>query len=63
MASNKKQIRKRINGLAAQILIHQIKIKQEMEKFNPDAGLVAKWKKEIRVWQQELARLRKRLKS
>ncbi|MCL6529762.1 MAG: hypothetical protein N2313_05870 [Meiothermus ruber] len=60
---NNKQIRKRIAGLAAQILIHQNKIKQEMRKAIPDVGLVAKWKKEIRAWQQELARLKKRLKG
>ena len=63
MASNNKQIRKRIAGLTAQISIHQNKIKQEMIKAIPDSNLVAKWKKEIRAWQQELARLKKRLKS
>jgi len=63
MARNNKQVRKRIAGLADQILIHQTKIKQEMRKAIPDAKLVAKWKKEIRAWQQEVARLKKRLKG
>jgi len=34
-----------------------------MKKAFPDLKLVAKWKREIRTWQQELARLKKRLKG
>jgi len=63
MASNKKQIRKRIAGLKAQILIHHNKIQKEKKKANPNANLMAKWAKEIRTWLQEIRRLEKRLKN
>ncbi|CGG50493.1 Cell wall-associated polypeptide CWBP200 [Streptococcus pneumoniae] len=57
-AQNNKQIRKRIEGLEKQIRQHKEKIAK-----NPRAQSRPHWEKEIRAWENEVARLKKRLKN
>lgn len=40
---------------------HEQKIAAEEERFNPDAGLIDHWKKEIKGWQEQIERKRKHL--
>lgn len=53
--------RKRISGLQAVIILHEQKIEFERQRANPDANLIQHWLKEIRGWQEEIARLQRRL--
>ena len=57
-----RQIRKRLEGLQAQITAHQQKIHGELEKDLPDRELVRHWEREIHAWEAELARLEQRLR-
>ena len=56
-----KRYRKRVAGLQAAITLHEQKIAFELQKANPDAGLIQHWSKEIQGWQNEIIRLRQRL--
>lgn len=56
-----KRYRKRVAGLKAEIDLHEQKIAFELQKVNPDAGLIQHWSKEIRGWQNEIAHLQRRL--
>lgn len=56
-----KRVRKRINSLELRIREHEQKIAAEEERFNPDAGLIDHWKKEIKGWQEQIERKRKHL--
>jgi hypothetical protein len=56
-----KRYRKRVAGLQAVINLHEQKIAFEIQKANSDAGLIQHWSKEIRGWQEEIARLQRRL--
>ncbi|MBT2757912.1 RHS repeat protein [Mesobacillus foraminis] len=56
-AQNNKQIKKRIDGLQNQINKHKQKIRD-----NPRSSAKNHWEKEIRTWENEIARLKKRLK-
>ncbi|MEJ5336156.1 MAG: hypothetical protein WHT26_02520 [Thermus sp.] len=58
-----KRLRKRLRGLEAQIERHWAKIREEESKPLPDWGLVRKWEREIRVWEEERKRLIRRLKG
>ncbi|WP_240695333.1 hypothetical protein [Thermus caldilimi] len=58
-----KHIRKRLEGLERQIQAHQEKIRAELEKSQPDWGLIGKWEREIRVWERERRRLIRRLRG
>ncbi len=56
-----KQLRKRLQGLTDQILIHQEKIIEELRKPQPDQGLIRHWEKEVQTWQSKIQQLKKRL--
>ncbi|HKQ05114.1 MAG TPA: hypothetical protein VJ464_08290 [Blastocatellia bacterium] len=56
-----KHYRKRVTGLQAKINLHEQKIAFELQKAEPDAGLIQHWSKEIRGWQNEIGRLQRRL--
>jgi hypothetical protein len=56
-----KHNRKRLVGLQSVIASHEEKIAEEMNRANPDLGLIAHWMKEIRGWQKESQRLKRRL--
>lgn len=56
-----KQLRKQIAGDSRQIARHEAKIVAELRKSNPDKGMVAHWRKEIRGWRGVIERRSKKL--
>lgn len=56
-----KDLRKRISGHEATIAKHEAKIHAEAMKDRPDEDKIAAWKREIRVWQETVTRLTRRL--
>ena len=56
-----KDLRKRISGHEAVLAKHEAKIRAEAMKDHPDEDKIAAWKREIRVWQETLTRLTRRL--
>ncbi len=57
-----KDLRKRIAGLEDIIVAHEVKIRAELAKANPDETLIASWEREIATWKATVARLTRRLK-
>ena len=58
-----KRLRKRLQGLEYQIQVHQEKVRRELGKPQPDWGLIVKWEREIRAWEEERRRLIRRLRG
>jgi RHS repeat-associated protein len=56
LAQNNKQVRKRIEGLQAQIDEHKKKLEED-----PDCDPANHWRQEIKAWEAEIERLRRRL--
>lgn len=63
VVGQKKRLRKRLEGLEYQIQVHQEKVRRELGKPQPDWGLIGKWEREIRAWEEERRRLIRRLKG
>ena len=57
----RKKLRKRIAALERVIAEHQQKLAEERAKAHPDRRLIAYWEKELRVRQEALKRLKRRL--
>lgn len=56
-----RNIKDKIEGLKAQIALHQDKIDRERVKEHPDFGLIAHWEREIEAFARRLKRLETRL--
>ena len=57
-----KDLRKKIAGLEAMIVKHEVKIRKEIISGQPDEGSIAGWKREIQVMRESVLRLTRRLK-
>lgn len=55
-----KDVRKRIQGLERQIALHQEKLAAE-RLLDPSSQVLGHWEKEIRNWQAQVERLKRRL--
>lgn len=60
MGKNKRE-RKVVESLLEHIAIHERKIVAELAKLQPNAGLISKWRTEIRAAERTIARRVKRL--
>lgn len=60
MGKNKK-LRKSLRSLERQIHEHEEKVTREKARFKPDPGLISHWESEIKGWQEQVERKRKRL--
>lgn len=60
MGDNKK-FRKQIASWLERIAEHETKIAEELEKPNPDQGLIDKWRKEILTFEASIAKVARRL--
>jgi hypothetical protein len=60
VGENRKR-RKGIGALLERIRKHEVKIAQELAKPNPDHGLIAKWRRDIRGFEGEVAKKARRL--
>ena len=56
-----KRLRKQIAGLQAVIAEHHQKIARELMKTTPDRRLIVKWRKDIAVFEREIAKLLRKL--
>lgn len=56
-----KDLRKRISGHEAVLGKHEAKIRAEAMKDHPDEDKIEAWRREIHVWQDTVARLKRRL--
>ena len=56
-----KHTRKVISGKLQNIAEHERKIETELEKPNPNRQLIAKWEKDIRGFEGEIAKYSQRL--
>ena len=59
--AKRKRKRKAIKSLKARIVEHQAKIEREQAKPFPNEGLIRHWQKEIRTWEETIARIERRL--
>ena len=59
--TSKKRYRKGIEILKMRIQEHEDKIKRELERGNPDYGLIDKWNKDIQAFIDAIRRKEKRL--
>ena len=50
-----------IRSLEDRIREHEDFIAKEKGRFNPDTGLISHWEKEIKTWQNQIERKRRRL--
>jgi hypothetical protein len=55
-------LRKRIAGYREIIEKHEIRIRSELAKDRPNESEIASWHREIKVWNETVARLTRRLK-
>jgi len=44
------------------VLDHQVKVRQELKKPDPDYGLIANWEKRIHIVEMEIIRLESKLR-
>jgi hypothetical protein len=57
-----KEIRKKVEGHRRMVLDHQVKVRQELKKPDPDYGLIANWEKRIHIVEMEIIRLESKLR-
>ncbi len=62
MGRNKK-LRIRLDSLRRRITDHRIKIAFEQQGANPDRRLIRHWEVEIKVWEETVKSLERRLKK
>ena len=60
--SRNKNLRKAIAGLEASIAKHEAKIRDQLMSQQIDEDKIAAWRREVRVWQERISRLTRRLK-
>jgi len=58
-----KRLRKQIATIMLRIEEHKTKIEAELQKKSPQPGLIEHWKREIRNWEVDLERKRRRWKG
>jgi len=59
--SRTKKIRRQIEGLEAQIRLHQERIEAERMKPVPNARRIRKWEKDIEIFRREIEKLKRKL--
>lgn len=58
-----KDLRRKIAGRQRMIETHERKIRRELLKPRPDESLIAHWQSEIKVWEEQVVHLNRRLEK
>lgn len=56
-----KRLRKQVEGLQSQVDLHNLKIADELRKWNPDRGFIEHWQKEVDAWRAQIQKKKERL--
>ena len=58
-----KDLRKKVEGHKRMVVEHREKVERELQSENPNLSLIAYWQKRIRIVEQEILLLEKKLRG